>query len=330
MANLQAYKNLFYRLLPSGDLWPTQDATSANWEKYVRAIVSELQRVDAEAESWLDDFFPDASADPGQLEDWERILGLPDPNCDNLDWTALTDAQRRSVILDTLAGNPVNVADFEAKVDEYTGGSSDLTGPILPVFYAGSGLAGQPGAGPAWAYTFMLEYMTHILTPTPDDWSGWTNTGAFAVYTANDRRAPDGTLTADHIDAGATGNLVRTSFSSTSDGDRLRFSVWLYVDAAVDQDMVVRFVSRAGTVTDTNITVPIDRWRRYEFVFDCESGGTTPRIEFVQDANEDAWFWGGYCGIINELVECVVSRAKPAHTYVSYRCTNDDQEYPLT
>lgn len=327
--SLQHYKNLFYRLLPQGDLWPTQDQTSTTWSNYVAAMVYELQRVDALAEDWFNDFIPTGSADPGQLEDWERILGLPDPDCPDVDWSSLTEAQRRSVVLDTLAGAPTTGTDLADKMSEYTGGTVLYSNPELPVYYPGTGLAGQPLAGPAWSSTFLLEYMVSRIG-SENDFSGWTHSGSFPTYTANDRRAPDGALTADHIDAGATGGTYGRTISATADGDTVQFSIWIYVDEDVDQDVVLRFTDRSGATTDTAWTAPIGRWKRFSKRFDCGSGGTTPRFDFVHDANEDMWLWGVFCGIVDHLAECVVDRARPSHTYVSYRCIDDNQGYPLT
>lgn len=326
MASLPDYVNMLYRLLPAGDLWPTQEHTSSTWHNYARAIMSEFQRVDAKADEWLEDFLPDTTGDPGQLEDWERILGLPLENtCPDVGVQA--ESARRTEVLTALRPAAVTVAEVEALANPVVGSNASITQPALPVFYAGSGLAGQPLAGPGWASAYMYNYMDQLLDSADDfTHASWTTSGA-AVVTANTWRAPDGTLSGDTLD-GVTGGAVQHTLSGTADGDTIQFSVWLYPTNANSADVTIAITTRAGTVDAKTTDLPLGRWSRYEMRVDLGTGATTPKVAMSLGSSEVVYAWGAYCGVVSPLVECYTDRSAPLHTTALHRVTGDDEEYP--
>lgn len=70
------YKPAIYSLLPRGPMWPRDDATNVG--KYVAALSAEPSRVQRRGEDLLRQLDPREAFE--LLEDWERVLGLPD--CD--------------------------------------------------------------------------------------------------------------------------------------------------------------------------------------------------------------------------------------------------------
>lgn len=108
-----SYKAEFYRRLPRGPIWPLVSEDATVWDSLLDCMALEFSRARERADSWLSDFFPDATTD--QLADWERVLGLPDCNL------ALgTDAERRASIVAKLRrrGNPT-LANIQTLADTF-------------------------------------------------------------------------------------------------------------------------------------------------------------------------------------------------------------------
>jgi uncharacterized protein YmfQ (DUF2313 family) len=71
---LQDYRNQLARLLPKGQAWDfSEDAT---FDKLLYAIAEELLRIDNRSQDLLNEADPRTTYE--MLEDWERMVGLPD------------------------------------------------------------------------------------------------------------------------------------------------------------------------------------------------------------------------------------------------------------
>lgn len=329
--SLSDYVNQFYRLLPSGPLWPTQDLSSSDWLAYIRAMVSEFQRVDAKAEEWLADYLPDETVT--QLEDWERILSLQATLASfGIDIVSLSTAQRQALVLATIRLAPFTPADLEAMATAL-GFTATVTQPARATRYAGF-LSGQRYGGAGHARAFLYEYAVNE-TPAPSDLSdvGWTKDTC--TITTDDARAPDGTLTADLMDGTGTSDygVMATTAGAYAQYSEIRLSVWVKV-AVVGQipDDVSLIAAQSGFPAVYPLDVPLDgSWRRFEQVHICTgSTAVTYGLYGLNGAGEDLHVWGFYAGAVDPLMELYLDRAKPVHTTALPRVIGDTQSWPLT
>lgn len=131
------YVAAFYRLLPRGPIWPRSPGENPTWDALIDACANEPARIDASAEAWLADYFPDATTD--QLPDWERLLGLP--SC-GLSLGSLSE--RRGAVLGLLRrrGNPT-LANIQAIADGFARDAVVSTGGTGDLFFVGIDTVGD-------------------------------------------------------------------------------------------------------------------------------------------------------------------------------------------
>lgn len=129
MRDADSYLRELYQRLPRGPIWPTQAAEAPTWDALLDALAEEFGRIDADASNALADFFPDVTEDA--LEDWERLLGLPDCGL-----SLGTLAERRGAVLAKLRrkGNPT-LANVQAIADGFENGAVVTTGGTADLFF---------------------------------------------------------------------------------------------------------------------------------------------------------------------------------------------------
>ncbi len=86
---MREHLTAIYALLPKGAVWPLEPGDSPSFDGLLDALAQEFDRIDADADGQLADFFPDEAV--ASLPDWERILGLTS--------TGLSTEQRQAQIL---------------------------------------------------------------------------------------------------------------------------------------------------------------------------------------------------------------------------------------
>lgn len=126
------YKKTMIRLSPTGPCWPTED--NSTWVSLFDALSQEFARVDASACDLVDEAFPDTTT--ALLENWERILGLPDIFSD----PSQTIEERRGVVLFKMRARGGQSADyFEDLIDAlgYASRVSDIEPFAADYSYAG-------------------------------------------------------------------------------------------------------------------------------------------------------------------------------------------------
>lgn len=331
---LTHYVNQFLRLLPAGPLWPTQEQTTASWQDYIRAMVGEHKRVDTKINDWLVDYLPDAPVD--QLEDWERILSIPESLAEcGIDIADLSTAERQALVRFYIALAPTNVADLEALATPF-GHTATIVQPSRQSRYSGF-LSGQRYGGTGWASSYLYEYMTN-LTPAPNDMSdaAWTKTNA--TITANDARAPDGTLTADHVDITSSFGTIRSDdqFSSISAGDTVQISAWIKADSAADVTMVWDLEQTGASPSiESSPTFTVGTgapWRRFDARIVAGTSATAyyVRLRALSGTAGDFHVWGFYAGVVDTLLDYHVKKASPVHTTPLPRVLGDTQGWALT
>lgn len=330
--NLQAYVNLFYRLMPQGPLWPTETATTETWDNYARALVSEFQRVDVKINEWLADYLPDTPTE--QLEDWERILSIPASLAEfNIDVLGLSTAERQGLVRFHLALSGLTPADLEGLGTQY-GISPTIYPNPRAVRYSGF-LSGQRYGGASFAHSYLYEYMPN-LSPDPNDLSvvGWNNTDMFVFHPSG--QAPDGTNDASGCTPSASDAQIRTDLPALAVGDYVQVSVWIALPVSSLTPASVKLtLFQSGTsepiINSETFEVTSATWRRIEARFQVTQPAAS--YSFALDTvtfSGSFLLWGFYAGVTNQLLEYQVHHTSPVHTKPLFRVEDDLQGWPFT
>lgn len=118
--SLKKYKGLLPSLLPKGRLWNPLE--QPNFKKYLDSLANELCRVDDKVEDLLFQADPrQATIDGGLIEEYERLLGLPD-ECTS-EGTTLTLDERRDQITQKLT----NIGGLSKTFYEFIGNQLGFT-----------------------------------------------------------------------------------------------------------------------------------------------------------------------------------------------------------
>jgi hypothetical protein len=148
------YKDLLYRLLPRGPIWPSasEDVDHPVFDSLLDAISNEPARVDLDVTEHLAALFPD-STDDRYLPSWIRLLGLPG------------DATQADVLALLAAPEGFRLADLQAAADLIATGivvRDQLHSPMVV-----GGLVGTALESEQTVVTF--EYMASLTAdPDPD------------------------------------------------------------------------------------------------------------------------------------------------------------------
>lgn len=140
------YKQTMIRLSPTGSCWPTEDGTT--WVTLLDALAQEFARVDASAVDLLNEAFPDTT--DALLENWERILGLPDIFSD----PDATVEERRNTVLFKIRARGGQSADYFEDLIEALGYESRVS-DIEP-FSADYSYAGDFLFDDYWEHHFLV------------------------------------------------------------------------------------------------------------------------------------------------------------------------------
>lgn len=126
------YKRELYARLPRGPIWPKIGGDATVWDMLLDSIATEFARIRYDAGAWLADFFPDQTVQ--QLEDWERVLGLPDCGLE-----LGTEAERRGAILAKLRrrGDPT-LANIQLLADSFGLNAVVSAGGTSALFFVNS------------------------------------------------------------------------------------------------------------------------------------------------------------------------------------------------
>lgn len=316
--SVDEFANLFYRLLPEGDLWPTQDLTSTAWHNYIRALVYESQRVAAKVDEWLADWWADQATN--QLEDWERVLSLPQALAlQGLQVSDLTTTQRRALVVASLQRGARTVAELEQVGTDLGHASVEIVQPLRVHRVAGF-LADGISGDKQWPHSFIYQYMAALLGGDHNHQGGWTITGGSA--TLNVSRDPEGNLTGDRLPATATDTQHGITLSATS---LVQISIWAKSDSGI-QTNAIRLYGTSGLGTEYSEYFSIsEQWKRFSFRTTMDTTSSVIGVELT--LTDPIHFWQGRAGVVDSLLETYIARAKPVHTYAEYRVYGDFQNY---
>lgn len=156
----ERYSRLMRKLLPSGWAWLRVNDKTSNIFKLFDSASIEYCRVDERARQLIEEVDPSTTFE--LLEDWERLLGLPDECDPAVDQSLQERRQRVLQVLTTRGGQNEQfykelAANFGFDVDV-------ISAEDQPPFLAGAGQAGQRLTNGSWRYAFVINAPAEFLT----------------------------------------------------------------------------------------------------------------------------------------------------------------------
>jgi uncharacterized protein YmfQ (DUF2313 family) len=143
-----SYSRQLRQLLPSGAAFQIEkDGTIT---KVLTAIANELARVDARAKTLIEEWDPNTTLE--MLEDWERILSLPD-SCVSVISDAIAD--RRAAIVSKLTTRGGQSRQFYIDLCAALGLTVTIT--EFKVCKSGRARSGDRCYGSPWAYAWLVN-----------------------------------------------------------------------------------------------------------------------------------------------------------------------------
>ena len=143
---IEKYTILLFNLLPYGRAW--NRLRTSNLYLFISSIVVEFARIDESITQLIEEADPRTFT--SSLEDWERLLGLPDECTINADQSF--DERRLTVYQKLVSGGGSNIAFFQEIAAQF-GYPEVRVKEYLP-FRAGKSTAGDPITNTGWEYTF--------------------------------------------------------------------------------------------------------------------------------------------------------------------------------
>lgn len=154
----EKYSNLLRKLFPRGKAWENVNEKESTIYKILDSIATEFCRIDDRAKELIKEVDPTSTFE--LLEDWERLLGLPD-SCDPDEDKTLEERRRRVLqVLTTRGGQNEQfykelAANFGFDVDV-------ISAEDQPPFVAGSTAGKRLTNGP-WRYAFVIKAPAEFL-----------------------------------------------------------------------------------------------------------------------------------------------------------------------
>lgn len=167
------YTKFLKTLLPKGDAWTR--ALDSNWHKFLSAIADELVRVHTRGGvDLLKELYPATSLE--LLDDWERILNLPD-DCIG---EAVSTQDRRNQILYRLTNQGGQSPQFFIDLAAQLGYTITIT--EFDQFRAGISVAGDALTNGDWCFAWQVNapdntvnYFRAGLSTAGDPLAYWNN-----------------------------------------------------------------------------------------------------------------------------------------------------------
>lgn len=145
-----AYARQLKQLLPPGALWGFGEGS---WlSKALLAVADELARIDTRAQSLQDEWDPRTALET--LDDWERVLGLPD---DCLTTIPSAASERQAAITNKLTSRGGQSRQYFIDLAAGLGYTVTITEYALQVARAGRLRAGEPCYGEAWSFAWQVN-----------------------------------------------------------------------------------------------------------------------------------------------------------------------------
>lgn len=164
---VKKYANLLKSLLPTGWAWRRIKEKGSDGDKLILALAPELCRVEDEGNRLFKEVMCDSTFD--LLEDWERLLGIPD-ECTPDDY-APSLFERRTRVCQKLATKGGQSLAFYQLIAQQLGYDVDVIDvQDFKAFRAGEARAGDrltndSTASPSWGYTWAIVLPATTVRP---------------------------------------------------------------------------------------------------------------------------------------------------------------------
>lgn len=146
------YKKLLRKLFPNGWAWQAKSLNDSELKALIDSLSVEPCRVEDAAFDFINDVYPDTSVD--LLEDWERLLALPD-ECDPATDQTITERQTRVVQVLTTSGGQ-NVQFFKDLVENFGFDPDDIEVVDHRPFRVGQARVGDALTNGDWIFAFTV------------------------------------------------------------------------------------------------------------------------------------------------------------------------------
>lgn len=146
------YKKLLRKLLPQGWAWRAKHTEGSDLKKLTDALAIEACRGEDAAFIFVEDIYPDTTTD--FLEDWERILNLPD-ECDPDEDQTIAERRERVVQVLTTRGGQ-NEAFYKELASRFGFDVNDIEIIDHVPFRAGQARAGDALTNGDWIFAFTV------------------------------------------------------------------------------------------------------------------------------------------------------------------------------
>lgn len=152
------YSKLIRKLFPRGFAWSRTNESDSNIYKLSDAHADEVCKIHERADELVKEVDPTSTFE--LLEDWERLLGLPD-QCDKVgDQTIQERRQRVLQVLTTRGGQ--NEAFYQELASNFGFDVDVISAEDQPPFTAGS-TAGSRLTNGSWRYAFVIKAPAEFL-----------------------------------------------------------------------------------------------------------------------------------------------------------------------
>lgn len=153
------YSKLIRKLFPRGWAWSRINESDSNLYRTLDALSVEFCRVDERARALVNEVDPTSTFE--LLEDWERLLGLPD-SCDPEE--DKTIQERRTRVLQVLTTRGGQNEQFYKELASNFGFDVDvISAEDQPPFTAGHSSAGDRLTNGNWRYAFVIKAPAEFL-----------------------------------------------------------------------------------------------------------------------------------------------------------------------
>lgn len=154
----QKYLKLVKRLFPRGYAWERIRDKDSNLSKLSDAYADELCKIDERALELIREVDPRSTVE--LLEDWERLLGLPD-ECDGQEDKTIQERRTRIIQLLTTRGGQ-NEQFYKELASNFGFEVDVISAEDQPPFTAGSKAGDRLTNGP-WRYAFVINAPADFL-----------------------------------------------------------------------------------------------------------------------------------------------------------------------
>lgn len=146
-----AYARALKKLLPPGRIWRL--VTEATLSKLFHGVGDELARVEQRGRDWVEETDPRTATET--LDDWERVLALPD---EDILAIPATDAERRTAIVQKLLRTGGQSPAYYESVALAAGWTVTVVEDYgATVARCGTAECPDPMNSPQWAFVWRVE-----------------------------------------------------------------------------------------------------------------------------------------------------------------------------